>query len=64
MAEQICPTCGCLIAGEGYETGGVVFCCEPCAKGESCGCGCGCGTTAEGHSHAQPEEKWWRIRRS
>ena len=62
MAEQICPTCGCLIAGEGYETGGVVFCCEPCANGESCGCGC--GTTAEGHSHAQPEEKWWRIRRS
>lgn len=40
MAEQICPTCGCLIANEGYETGGVTFCCEPCAKGEPCGCGC------------------------
>lgn len=62
MAEQICPTCGCLIAGEGYETGGVVFCCEACAKGESCGCGC-C-TSAEEHSHAQPVEKWWQIRRS
>jgi len=66
MAEQICPTCGSLIDGEGYETGGVVFCCEPCAKGESCGCGCGCGcgTAAEEHCHAQPEEKWWHIRRS
>lgn len=42
MAEKTCPTCGCLIASEGFETGGVVFCCEDCANGEPCGCGC-CG---------------------
>jgi hypothetical protein len=40
MAKKICPTCGCVIASGGYETGGVVFCCEPCAKDEPCGCGC------------------------
>ncbi len=41
MPEQkACPDCGCLIAGEGYETGGVVFCCEPCAEGDPCQCGC------------------------
>jgi hypothetical protein len=34
MEERICPTCGCLIASEGYETGGVVFCCEDCANAE------------------------------
>ena len=62
MAEQICPTCGCLIAGEGYETGGVVFCCEDCAKDESCGYSC-CAPAQE-HSHAQPAEKWWHIHRS
>jgi hypothetical protein len=33
MAKKTCPTCGCVIASEGYETGGVVFCCEPCASG-------------------------------
>jgi len=33
MAKKTCPTCGCIIASEGYETGGVTFCCEPCAEG-------------------------------
>ena len=61
MAEQICPTCGCLIAGEGYETGGVTFCCEPCAKGESCGCGC-CAPADE--SRPAEEERHWHIHRS
>ena len=42
MAKKMCPTCGCIIASSGYETGGVVFCCESCAKNEQCGCGC-CG---------------------
>jgi hypothetical protein len=37
--QKTCPSCGCLIANEGYETGGVVFCCEPCSKGEPCDCG-------------------------
>jgi hypothetical protein len=41
MAKKTCPTCGCVIASGGYETGGVVFCGEDCAKkGASCGCGC------------------------
>jgi hypothetical protein len=61
MAEQICPTCGCLIAGEGYETGGVVFCCEPCAKGEPCGCGC-CSSAPES-TPADEEERHWHIHR-
>ena len=39
MAKKTCPTCGCIIAASGYETGGVVFCCELCAKNEPCGCG-------------------------
>jgi hypothetical protein len=62
MTEQICPTCGCLISGEGYETGGVVFCCEPCAKDESCGCGC-CADAPES-SPIEDEVKHWYIRRS
>jgi hypothetical protein len=44
MAKKTCPTCGCVISSGGYETGGVVFCGEDCAKntkGSSCGCGCG-----------------------
>ena len=42
MAKKTCPTCGCVIASGGYETGGVVFCGEDCAKkGASCSCGCG-----------------------
>jgi len=43
MAKKICPTCGCVISSGGYETGGVVFCGEDCAKNpkaSSCGCGC------------------------
>jgi hypothetical protein len=32
MAKKTCPSCGCIIASEGYETGGVTFCCEPCAS--------------------------------
>ena len=59
MAEQICPTCGCLIANEGYETGGVVFCCEPCAKGEPCGCG-----APASESGLDEEERHWHLRRS
>ena len=42
MAKKTCPTCGCVISSGGYETGGVVFCGEDCAKkGSSCSCGCG-----------------------
>ncbi len=38
---QICPTCGCTIAGGGYEKDGVKYCCEPCANNTgSCECGC------------------------
>jgi hypothetical protein len=40
MAEQICPTCGCNISGEGNEKEGVVYCCEPCATGGACECAC------------------------
>lgn len=40
MAKQICPACGCAISGEGYEGGGVKYCCEPCASGGQCRCGC------------------------
>ena len=40
MAEQICPACGCHIAGTGYETDGMVYCCEPCAGSSPCECGC------------------------
>ena len=44
MAKKTCPVCGCVIASGGYETGGVVYCGEDCAKGNvSCDCGCGCG---------------------
>ncbi len=40
MAEQLCPACGCTIAGSGYQSGGVIYCCEPCASGDPCECGC------------------------
>lgn len=40
MAEQLCPACGCGIVGSGYETEGVIYCCEPCAWGGPCECGC------------------------
>ena len=40
MAEQICPACGCHIAGTGYETEGVVYCCEPCSTSSPCECSC------------------------
>jgi len=50
MAEQICPACGCHIAGSGYESKGQVYCCEPCANGSACECGC-CTV------HEEPEEK-------
>jgi hypothetical protein len=53
MAKKTCPTCGCVIASGGYETGGVVFCGEDCAKkGASCGCGCGAKKPA-----AKPQKK-------
>jgi hypothetical protein len=38
--EEVCPVCGCTIVDEGYEKGGVVYCCEPCASGGQCECGC------------------------
>lgn len=41
MAEQVCPVCGCIITGGGYEKEGTVYCCEPCATGGTCACGCG-----------------------
>ena len=47
MAKKTCPVCGCVIASGGYETGGVVFCGEDCAKKGACGCGCGGGKKAE-----------------
>ena len=54
MAKKTCPTCGCVIASGGYETGGVVFCGEDCAKkGASCGCGCGGAKKSE----AKPKRK-------
>ncbi len=40
MAEQICPVCGCTVTDEGYEKGGMTYCCKPCANGEQCECGC------------------------
>lgn len=40
MAEQICPTCGCHIAGTDHERDGMVYCCEPCATSNPCECGC------------------------
>lgn len=43
MAKNTCPVCGCVIASGGYETGGVVYCGEDCAK-KNVSCGCGCGT--------------------
>jgi hypothetical protein len=54
MAKKTCPTCGCVIASGGYETGGLVFCGEDCAKkGASCSCGCGGAKKAE----AKPKGK-------
>jgi hypothetical protein len=54
VVKKTCPTCGCVIASGGYETGGVVFCGEDCAKkGASCGCGCGGAKKAE----AKPKRK-------
>jgi hypothetical protein len=50
MAEQICPVCGCHIAGSGYESEGMVYCCEPCASSSPCECGC-CTV------HEEPEDK-------
>ena len=56
MAKKTCPACGCVIASGGYETGGVVFCGEDCAKkGASCGCGCGCGGAKK--PAAKPQKK-------
>ncbi len=40
MAEQICPACGCHIAGTEHESKGVVYCCEPCATSSPCECVC------------------------
>lgn len=40
MAEKLCPACGCTIVGAGYKEGGVTYCCEPCASGDSCECAC------------------------
>jgi len=51
MAEQICPACGCNIAGSGHESEGVVYCCEPCAG--SSPCECGCCTIAEEHEERE-----------
>ena len=40
MADNICPACGCAIAGGGYEEKGVTYCCRPCAMNMECTCGC------------------------
>ena len=40
MSKQICPTCGCYIAGKGQEKEGVLYCCEACVEGSACTCGC------------------------
>jgi hypothetical protein len=40
MAENICPTCGCVIGDHGLEKDGVIYCGEPCTSGTQCECGC------------------------
>lgn len=41
MTEQLCPVCGCVIEGKGYEKEGIKYCCEACATdGGQCECGC------------------------
>jgi hypothetical protein len=40
MTEQLCPACGCHIAGDAYEKDGVLYCCQPCATSGQCECGC------------------------
>lgn len=40
MPEEICPVCGCDVGEHPYERDGIVYCCEPCAKGGACECGC------------------------
>lgn len=40
MTKQLCPICGCHLAGDAYEKGGVLYCCKPCATGGQCECGC------------------------
>jgi hypothetical protein len=47
MAEQLCPACGCVIVGAGYEKEGVTYCCQPCASGSSNQCDCGCCAVTE-----------------
>ncbi|MBI2906879.1 MAG: hypothetical protein HYX92_04385 [Chloroflexi bacterium] len=46
MVEQLCPECGCAIVGTGYELNNLIYCCSPCANGDSCVCGC-CGIVEE-----------------
>jgi hypothetical protein len=40
MTEQLCPACGCHIAGDAYEKDGVLYCWQPCATSSQCECGC------------------------
>ena len=53
MAGQICPACGCVVVGGGYEKGGKVYCCQPYA--EQTQCACGCCTIQEASSQSQKE---------
>ena len=56
MANQTCPVCGCTIgAGESYEKGGIVYCCEPCATGEG-QCGCGSCTIVDEEEFLEKQE--------
>ena len=52
MAEQLCPVCGCTVAGEGHEKQGVTYCCEPCSTSSGSACECGCCEIVE-----EPEKK-------
>ena len=46
MTAETCPQCGCAIVGTGYEMNKMIYCCVPCANGDSCVCGC-CGIAEE-----------------
>jgi len=38
MTGQLCPACGCHIAGDAYEKDGVLYCCRACATAGQCEC--------------------------
>lgn len=44
IAAEACPNCGMTRedwrgnGGQGYDAGGVVYCCQGCAEGNGCTC--------------------------